>query len=290
MENHNLRFTPGQRIIILSVLLLLFTVIGSVIVGIIVRNGMTTQTIRISSVVQDCIIFVLPAVISAVVITPYAANFLGIDRGFSVRQLALAVLAFAFSIPAMNALVCLNEGLSLPSALSGLEEWMRNAEMQAQSTVELLLGTSSVGSLIVNLLIVGVLAGFSEEIFFRGSLQRLFMSSNMSPHVAIWLTAAVFSAFHLQFFGFFPRLLLGVFFGYLFYWTKSLWLPIIMHILNNSLVVYSMWLEKAEAEQDNAFESLNDWGVDSPALIIASLILTGSILYKMHRDANHATA
>ena len=84
-------------------------------------------------------------------------------------QIILAIAAMLMSIPAMNALVVLNENMTLPSIFSELERWMREAEEQAQSSVSILLGNQGIGSLIVNILIVGVLAGFSEELFFRGA-------------------------------------------------------------------------------------------------------------------------
>ena len=290
METHpqispfsDLRFTPAQRVVVLLVALCLFTVIGSALVGIVMRNGITTPSLRIATVLQDCIIFILPAVISALFISPMAARFLGIDSGFRLSQLLLAVLGMIASIPAMNALVKFNEQLILPESLSAIESWMRAAEEQAQESVGILLGQSTVGSLIVSLLIVGVLAGVSEELFFRGALQRIFMSGRMNVHVAIWLTAFVFSAFHLQFFGFLPRLLLGAYFGYLFYWSKSLWLPIVMHVFNNSMVVCVMWRENSVGEMARQTESLNNWGADSAMLIIDSIIFTSFIMVWLYK-------
>ena len=146
--------------------------------------------------------------------------------------------------------------------------------MQAQGAVEVLLGGTSYGDLIVGLLIVAVLAGFSEEIFFRGALQRLIMSGPLNHHLAIWLTAFIFSAFHMQFFGFFPRLVLGGYFGYLLYWSRSLWLPVIIHALNNGLVVYFSWKERGvEGEVASSFDG---FGVDSPWLILVSVVLTAA--------------
>lgn len=286
----NIRFAPAQRIVILIVSLCLFTIVGSAIIGIVMRGGMTTQTLRISTVLQDCIVFILPATVSTLLISPYAARFLGVDSKLRPMQLLLALLALMFSIPAMNGLVKLNEQMSLPASFAGIEEWMRAAEEQAKASVEVLLGSASIGSLIVNILIVGVLAGLSEELFFRGALQRIFLSCRMNHHLAIWLTAFVFSAFHLQFFGFFPRLLLGAYFGYIFYWSRSLWLPIILHAFNNSMVVYAMWHEKADDVIKTGRESINTFGADAPMMILTSIIITAFFircLYKTcRRDIN----
>jgi len=281
MDNLTHRFSSAQRIMILLLSLLFFSAIGSLLVMAITRNGETSVTLRCATVIQDCIIFIAPAIATSVIISTLPAKFLCIDKKFGLIQLMLAVLAMIVSIPFMNCIVKLNADMTLPDALSGVEAWMMQAENKAQESVEILLGGSSFLSLAVNLLIVGVLAGLSEELFFRGALQRVLGSTRINPHAAIWLTALIFSAFHMQFFGFIPRLLLGAFFGYLLYWSGSLWLPAIIHALNNSLVVYTMWLDKNNV--NGATESLNNWGENSPALILASLILTIFILRYLYQ-------
>ncbi|MCM1076609.1 MAG: CPBP family intramembrane metalloprotease [Bacteroides sp.] len=283
-QANNLRFSPGGRIVILVVSLCLFTIIGSILIGLVTRGGYTTQTLRVSTVLQDCIIFIVPAIVSAILISQYPANFLGINRGFKIEEFLWAVVALLFSIPAMNALVELNESMTLPESLSGIEQMMRDAEQRAQDSVDILLGNHTIGSLIVNILIVGILAGFSEEILFRGALQRILLSCRLNCHVAIWLTAFLFSAFHLQFFGFFPRLLLGGYFGYLFYWSRSLWLPAALHAFNNSLVVYTMWQTQNSGDEYREIgETINTWGAHSPWLILISIFLTAIIIVRLHK-------
>ena len=99
-----------------------------------------------------------------------------------------------------------------------------------------LMGTDTIGSIIMSILIIGLLAGFSEN-FFRGALQRLLSTAGRNIHVAVWLTAFIFSAVHMQFYGFVPRMLLGAMFGYMAVWSGSLWIAVIAHATNNSLVV-----------------------------------------------------
>lgn len=279
----NLRFTAGQSIVILLVALFLCTLVGSLITAAVTLNGMTTQTLRVSTVIQDCFVFILPAVITAAMISSLPARFLGIDRTFTMGQLLLAVTVMLVSLPAMNFLVKFNAELTLPESMGAIEKWMRESEDNAQQLVETMLGGDSVGSLIVSLLIIGVLAGLSEELFFRGALQNIIGSSRMSYHAAIWLTAFIFSAFHMQFYGFFPRWLMGAYFGYLLYWSKSLWLPILIHIFNNSLVVYVSWREKLTDVPSEGSKLLNEWGEDSPMLVLASVILTAFVILRLRK-------
>lgn len=277
----NFRFKPIQRILILILSMMLFTIIASLIISIVTNNGITTQSLRISTVIQDCLIFIVPAIVSAICISGLPAKFLGLDQKISFPFFILSITALLAFIPTINILVDYNENISFPESLKSIEEWMRESENRAQSSVKILLGGDSVASLIVNILIVGILAGFSEEIFFRGALQQIILSFKSNHHLAIWITAIIFSAFHLQFFGFIPRLLLGAFFGYLMYWSGSIWLPAIIHALNNSLVVLVSMGNSNNNLADGV--GVNSFGQDSPILILASVVLTAFIISKMNK-------
>ena len=98
------------------------------------------------------------------------------------------------------------------------------------------------GGLIASVFVVGLMAGLSEEFLFRGAMLRTMQDSRWGKHAVVWIVAIVFSAFHLQFYGFFPRMVLGLWLGYLLVWTGSLWVPIIAHTLNNSTVVVFSYL------------------------------------------------
>ena len=232
----------SQRIIMFISVSMIGLFIAAVLSTIIIMRGQTATTLRIATLINDIIMFVMPPVICAVIYSYRPAEYLRVASAPGLTPLILAVGTMICSIPMMNMIIEWNEGLSLPSSLAAMESWMREAEQRAGDTVNTLMGGSSAGSLILSILIVGVLAGFSEELFFRGGIQRLLVSGRVNPHVAIWVTAFLFSAIHLQFFGFFPRLLLGAFFGYLLYWTKNLWVPIVCHIFNNSIVATVTWM------------------------------------------------
>lgn len=232
----------SQRVIMFISVSMIGLFIAAVLSTIIMMRGQTATTLRIATLINDIIMFVMPPVICAVIYSYRPAEYLRVASAPGLTPLILAVGTMICSIPMMNMIIEWNEGLSLPSSLAAMESWMREAEQRAGDTVNTLMGGSSAGSLTLSILIVGVLAGFSEELFFRGGIQRLLVSGRVNPHVAIWVTAFLFSAIHLQFFGFFPRLLLGAFFGYLLYWTKNLWVLIVCHIFNNSIVATVTWM------------------------------------------------
>ncbi len=289
MTDNSFNMRPVSRLFFFVLISFLCLIVGAVIVSLITMRGTTTVTLRLATVAQDIFMFILPAIVTAVIVTRRPATLLRIDSRYPWLTVLLAVAGLLTAMPAMNALVEWNESLSLPSSLAGVETWMRNSETAAQVAINTMLGGTGIGDLITGVLIVGILAGFSEEIFFRGTLQRLLATSrnndidstpSLTAHVAIWGTAILFSAFHVQFFGFFPRLLLGAYFGYLLWWSRSLWVPVTVHAVNNSIVVIASWAQRAGYIE----EDLNKAGADSLPAIIVSITLTIIIITRLRKQ------
>lgn len=154
------------------------------------------------------------------------------------------VLTFAFAIAALPAITMLakwNEGMELPSFLASVEEMMREMERSAKALTEIFLNTTSWGRMFVNLFVMALLPAVCEEMLFRGWLQRVLYKS-VNYHVAIWVAAFIFSAIHFQFYGFVPRMLIGAALGYMYYFTGSLWAPILAHFVNNAVAVLVAFL------------------------------------------------
>lgn len=239
-----LSLTFGKRIALFVCVFFVCFLISGVLGYLVMRIGREgAASLRIATVLQDLLVFIVPTVVTALLITRRPDRFLWLDMApRKVVLLLLALFTFLMSVPVMNRIVLWNQSWQLPDSMHAIQVWMEEAEQRAAHLTEVLIGGKSVMDMVLGVLIVGVLAGLSEELFFRGGLQRLFMTRPMNPHVAVWLTAILFSLFHFQFFGFVPRMLLGALFGYMAWWTRCLWIPIILHILNNSLVVMTTWL------------------------------------------------
>jgi len=107
---------------------------------------------------------------------------------------------------------------------------------------ELLLNVHTLATLVFNVFLIAVIPALGEELFFRGAVQGI-LRQKMNVKVAIWITAILFSAIHMQFYGFFPRMLLGAFFGYLLFWSENLWLPIVAHFTNNGIAIIFYYLK-----------------------------------------------
>ena len=246
-DKYTFRIAFGQRLISLILFVFIGLIVAgfiSILMGKILDNP--TATMRITATMQDLIAFTLPAIAMALLSTKQPATFLSVDKKVVVWSILLTIGVLAISIPAMNYLITWNESVRFPESLAPLEQWMKTSEEAALQNIETLLGGTSVADLIMSVLIVGIMTGFAEEILFRGALLKLIATANkkINIHFSIWTTAFLFSAIHMQFYGFFPRLLLGAFFGYLLWWSGSLWLPIIAHAFNNIVTVTFTWLIK----------------------------------------------
>ena len=136
------------------------------------------------------------------------------------------------------------------------------------------------GSLIVTVLMVGLMTGIGEELTFRGIIQSLVTEKSNNHHIAIWVTAIIFSAIHFQFFGFFPRMLLGAFFGYLMVWSGSIWLPIYAHFLNNSMAVVAAYMLNINLTTDE-YEKVGTVDNGTIWMALVSLFLFAGCVYKI---------
>ena len=183
----------------------------------------------------------------------------------------LLVLAF---IPVNSKFIEWNAAMDLPDALSGLEKWMRDKEDQLSVMTEFLTSYKSFGQLMIALFVVTLLPALGEEMLFRGVIQTKLFQELRNMHVAIWVSAAIFSAIHFQFYGFLPRMMLGALFGYLYYWTGNLWVPILAHFVNNGFVLVMMYLHNVGIVKINIEEAKS-----MPfLLILASLVVSTAIL------------
>lgn len=278
--DRSLTFTmpPARRLVLIVLLMVAGACITGVLASLISGLGGPARQIammRIATVLQDILMLVVPAVAAAVLICRQPARLLALDRAPGWTPTILAVGILLLSSPAMSVVINWNASLHLPQSLAGLEATLRAAEDAAGHAVELVLGAHTVGNLVMSLLIVGILAGFSEELFFRGALQRTLHTAPMSAHTAIWITAVFFSLVHFQVFGFVPRMLLGAYFGYLLWWSGSVWLPMIVHVANNSLFIILRYTT-GNGEPDIVGSS--------PGAVIASIALTAAGLWILHRS------
>lgn len=275
--------SAGKRYVLFVLSVVMCFIVGSVATAFFMGSTFSIAKLRIAMVVQDIFLFIAPALIFAAIASRRPGWLLQIERGPGRILPLLTLCALVVSVPAMNVVIEWNQNLTLPDALAPIEQWMRGAEERAGGTIKSMMGQTSVGSLVMSMLIVGVMAGFSEELFFRGAMQRLIQTTPCNGHVAVWVTAVIFSAIHLQFFGFFPRLLLGAFFGYILWWSGSLWLAMLGHVFNNCMAVFFMWMAGRAGISYSSDSVVTGNPTTDCVIAVCSAILTAIILVQIYR-------
>ena len=266
-------------------LLVLLALTGAgLIVASVISVVLITQVGWLSGLTaQDIFAFIVPAIAAMAIFYRRPLHVMCLDRAPSWMSILVVVIVFIVSMPAMNWLVTFNESMTLPSWMSGIEQLMRQAEDSAAEATEQLLDIHTVGQLLATLFVVGLMAGLGEEILFRGAMLRTMQDSRLGTHAVVWIVAIIFSAIHLQFYGFLPRMLIGVWLGYLLVWTRSLWVPIIAHTLNNSTVVMSAYLVNKGLVPEGFGDNVGlpaDGGI--PWLAIGSFVASVAIAVWVH--------
>jgi len=206
------------------------------------NNTLLIVFLKVMQVILVSITFIVPVLLFSSVIRTEKIKFLQLQKVPKWQGLIIALSICIIALPLVSYTAEWNSNIHFPDSLKNIENWMRIKENAANETIKIFFANNTIGNMISNLFVVAFMAGLSEEIFFRGFIQRLFIENKLNHHLAIWLTAILFSAIHLQFFGFVPRVLLGAVLGYLYYYSGNLWLSIIAHTVNNGFAVVMAYI------------------------------------------------
>jgi uncharacterized protein len=243
-------------------------------------DGSDIGFMRYLLAVQDISIFIIPSLLILALLKTEKDHLLPGFKAVGMRQyLLVVVLAFCI-FPVTSFTGELNSAMHLPGWLSGVEQWIISKENKADTVTSMLIEAKSPGVMLLNLLLVAILPAVGEELVFRGIFQKIFTDFFKSAHLAIWITAFIFSFVHLQFFGFIPRMILGLVFGYLFYWSGTLWLPILAHFINNAFPVIVTYFQGIGMVKELPDISLWSQAAGLPVPIITGIV----ILYYLHKN------
>jgi uncharacterized protein len=228
--------------------------------------------------VQHLSIFIFPGLAFGYVV--YKSDIwkgLSLSRFPAPGLMILGIVFLLVAYPIVNLSFLLNESIPLPS-------WANDFENQAEETLKAILQMNSPIIFLINLFLIAILPGIGEELIFRGIIQKQIAGWLKNPIVAIWISAFIFSAIHMQFEGFFPRLCLGAILGYLYYWTNNLWVPIITHAFNNGIqviLIYAMGMDLDAFEQEGS-DQLQWWMIP---LSVAGMYLIYRLIIKSRHVA-----
>jgi membrane protease YdiL (CAAX protease family) len=289
--------SPFAQLILLAFIMvacsMLFMLIGALLAPLIVgfslfselMNGATVQnlnTMRYVQVLSGIGLFIVPAFIAAYMFSGTATVYLRLRQTATTKWFGAVLLLMLAAIPCINLLAALNEMIIFPESLSGLEHQLKIFEEGARQITELFLKTDHAGGMFFNIFMMAILPALGEELIFRGMVQKIFTRWTGNIHIAIIITGFLFSLMHVQFYGFFPRWLLGVMFGYLLVWSGTLWLPIFAHFVNNAVAVFVSYLIQKEIISEK-IETFGSTWHDIPVTIVA-IIICACLLWKMYRS------
>jgi membrane protease YdiL (CAAX protease family) len=228
--------------------------------------------IRFIVISQDISLFIIPGIIILTLMKQTHKVISDVALP-GLNEIVLVIILGFFIFPITSFTGQLNSEMHFPDWLSGIEQWMMKKEDQANSVIDLLIASNNFGGLMLNLFLIAVLPAIGEELIFRGVFQKIFYKLFKSGHLAIWFAAFVFSSLHFQFFGFVPRFILGLVFGYLFFWSGTLWLPVISHFVNNAYPVILTYVQSPEKLNASIDVPLWKQATGLPLPIIISLLI-----------------
>ena len=270
----NLKQSTGMRVFLFLIILLISSLIGIAISFAFMFASDTGM--KIAQGLSSIFMFVVPPIVYYL-ITRKAnqmrdLGFRSLDRPWWLIITGVAVMLL--SIPFTSQLTLWNENMSFGPAFAKLEAYLKTLEETAQAATEKMLNVSTIGGLLLNLLIIALIPAVGEEMTFRGVLQQS-LTRKMNPHAAIILSAAIFSFIHFQFYGFLPRMFLGILLGYMFYITGSLWTSILMHFVNNGSLVVLYYLNNKgiiNVDVEHFGETWSMWYFVASAVVTIGLV------------------
>ncbi|MFP4064610.1 MAG: CPBP family intramembrane glutamic endopeptidase [Bacteroidales bacterium] len=217
--------------------------------------------------------FIVSSLVFGLLVGGRPLHYLQADKQPSVRALLLSVLIMLAALPLINYVMEINQQMSLPESLRKLEEWMRQTEDAAQVMTERFLQVTTYQGLLFNIFLIAIVPAIGEEFIFRGSLQRVFHQWSRNVHVAVIVTALVFSAIHFQFYGFMPRFVLGLVLGYMMVITGNIWVPVLGHFFNNAAAVITYFIVYNYTERDPGEIGSQSFGVLLALISLAMVVV-----------------
>lgn len=183
---------------------------------------------------QFLFLFTIPVLLFSYFADPKPAQFLGLKAPSHGVYWIWGLLLIVVSYPFVEYLGFINQKIPVGG---DTQKWMKGMEEEAARQIRFMLNNRTPLELLKNLVFIALFAGIGEELFFRGILQRLFIRMTHNPWLGIILTAVIFSGIHFQFYGFLPRVFLGILLGAIYWYSGSLWIAILAHFLYDAAVI-----------------------------------------------------
>ena len=254
-----------------------------------IENEATVNALKVIQLFTALGVFIFPPLIFTMIFKKEAWGYLDLNKNTTFVNYPTTIFIMLGALPLINFFVGINEAITLPASLKAVEQALFAAEKQAEQIIQAFLNVDSLSGLAFNLVLIALIPAIGEELFFRGIVQKLLMEWTKHAWLAIVISGIIFSALHFQFYGFIPRMMMGILLGYLFYWTGSLWIPILAHFTNNAAAVI-MYYFIHNGKMDKTIDELGKQN-DEIAYVIASagLVIFTLLYFYKNRETNYVS-
>ena len=201
---------------------------------------------QLANALASIIGFGLPSLVVAAMTKGPIIQNMGLSVKPNREQIGLVVLLGIAGLFLSGALGDLSDKIPVSASIRA---WADGLEEQYKKAMIVMTQMKSVLDLLYAILAVALVPAIVEELFFRASLQKILIDWSGKPYVAIVVTAILFSAFHFSYFGFLSRMSLGIVLGCIYYFSKSIWLPMLMHFINNAIGVTTLYLVRDDPKK-----------------------------------------
>lgn len=272
------------KLLMLFLVFFVLSMAGMLTVNLAFGNTTDIEILKVNQLILSVFSLLLPPIICGYLWYEKPWKAYSLHRMPTAKQTILSILLIFCISPFINLLAHINEQMVLPEFLADLENQFREMEDRAGELTKQMLDVSTLNGLFFNLIVMAIMPAFGEELFCRGALQNIF-SEKRNKYVAIWIVAIIFSLIHFQMYGFLPRLVLGALLGYLLVWSGSLWLPILVHFINNATIVLMSYFgsENGTLEAMENLGKAETWGYG-----IVSAVVSGVIIWMLIKTSRNS--
>jgi membrane protease YdiL (CAAX protease family) len=222
-------------------------------------------------IVQFFGIFFLPPLVFAYLADPHPLAYLGVKSPQKNSFLLLAMVTMLAAYFTVELMATINESIVhiLPKST---QQWIESGEDDADGTLKNILSMKNPAELMITLILVGALPAIGEELFFRGVLQKFFIQIFKKAWPGIIFTGFLFSAFHMQFMGFLPRMALGIILGALYWYSGSIFTSMLGHFVFNSINIVLIYYKVIDLDSKSVSNmAFNLIGLGSLAAVVLLL-------------------
>lgn len=253
-------------------------------------NPETLEFLKYLQIVNQLGLFVFPPLLFAYWASRKIATYLQLNIKPQLKTIVISIIIIFVALPFISWLGEINRNMNLPASMAGIENWMERMESEANELIIAFLNVKGLSGMMFNVFMIAVIPAVGEEFLFRGVILRLFKEWTNNIHFAVLISAILFSAMHMQFYGFLPRLMLGLMLGYMFVLSGSLWIPMLIHFVNNAFAIVYIY---ATGSMDLINSDVESIGSSDSAIVTVSsavfLVFFMLILYKWYRDRQMIT-